>query len=48
MIKIDVFIAKEQPYDAEAFARRRPDTLEEESSRKFYLSSPEDVVLSKL
>ena len=48
MIKIDVFTAKEQPYDSEAFARRRSDTLDEESSRKFYLSSPEDVVLSKL
>ncbi len=46
--KIDVFIAKEQPYDSEAFARRRSDTLDEESSRKFYLSSPEDIVLSKL
>jgi hypothetical protein len=48
MIKIDVFIAKDQPYDSEAFARRQDDTLDEEISRKFYLSSPEDVVLAKL
>lgn len=48
MVKIDVFIAKDQPYDSQALARRRPDTLDEESSRKFYLSSPEDAVLSKL
>lgn len=48
MIKIDVFVAKDQPYDSEAFGRRRADTLDEESSRKFYLSSPEDIVLSKL
>jgi hypothetical protein len=48
MIKIDVFIAKDRPYDSEAFARRRSDTLDEESSRKFYLSSPEDAVLGKL
>jgi len=48
MIKIDVFIAKDQPYDSEAFARRQADTLDEESCRKFYLSSPEDVVLNKL
>ena len=48
MIKIDVFIAKDQPYDSEAFARRQADTLDEEGSRKFYLSSPEDVVLNKL
>jgi len=48
MIKIDVFIVKEQPYDSEALARRRPDTLDEESTRKFYLSSAEDIILSKL
>jgi len=48
VIKIDVFILKEQPYDSEAFARRQPDTLDEESSRKFYLSSPEDIILNKL
>jgi len=47
-LKIDVFIVKEQPYDVEALTRRQPDTLDEESSRKFYLSSPEDIILSKL
>ncbi len=48
MIKIDVFVVKDQPYDSEALTRRQRDTLDEESSRKFYLSSPEDVILSKL
>lgn len=48
MIKIDVFIVKGQAYDYEALARRRPNTLDEESSRKFYLSSAEDTILSKL
>jgi len=48
MIKIDVFIPKPQSYDSEALARRQPDTLDEESSRIFYLASPEDVILSKL
>ena len=48
MIKIDVFIPKPHSYDSTAMARRQPDTLDEESSRKFYLSSPEDVILSKL
>lgn len=48
MIKIDVFIVKDQPYDSEALARRRPDTLDEDSSRTFYLSSAEDIILSKL
>ena len=48
MFKIDVFILKNQPYDSKALSRRQPDTLDEESSRKFYLSSPEDVILNKL
>jgi hypothetical protein len=48
MLKIDVFIAKDQPYDSQAFARRQSDTLDEESSRKVYLSSPEDIILNKL
>ena len=48
MIKIDVFIVKDRPYDTEALSRRRFDTLDEDSSSKFYLSSPEDAVLSKL
>ena len=48
MIKIDVFIAKDQPYDSKALARRHLDSLDEESSRQFYLSSAEDIILSKL
>jgi hypothetical protein len=48
MIKVDIFIVKDRPYDSKALSRRQPDTLDEESSRRFYLSSPEDVILSKL
>jgi hypothetical protein len=48
MFKIDVFILKNQPYDSKAFTRRQPDTFDEESSRNFYLSSPEDIILNKL
>jgi hypothetical protein len=48
MLKIDVFILRNQPYDLKAFERRQTDTLDEEIARKFYLSSPEDVILSKL
>lgn len=48
MIKIDIFIVKDQPYDSKALTRRQPDTLDEGSSRKFYLSSPEDIILTKL
>jgi len=48
MIKVDVFIMEDQPYFREALSRRREDILDEDSSRKFYLSSPEDIILSKL
>lgn len=48
MIKIDIFALKQEPYDQTAFQRKRQDTLAEESSRLFYLASPEDVILSKL
>jgi hypothetical protein len=49
MIKVDVFIFKLHPYNQAAFARARLEKLEEgESSRRHYLSSPEDVILNKL
>lgn len=48
MVKVDVFILRERPYDQEAFRRTRRDTLTEESGREFCLSSPEDIVLNKL
>ncbi len=48
MIKIDVFLLKNQPYEVEALSRRSYDTFDEQSSYKFYLSSPEDIILSKL
>ncbi len=49
MIKIDIFIAKDDAYQKKAFQRRREDTLDEENtSLKFYLLSPEDVILAKL
>lgn len=48
MIKIDVFVAKDQPYESKALARRQADTLDEDSSRKFFLASPEDIILHKL
>ncbi len=49
MLKIDVFIARNTPYDIETFKRRRSDTLHEEPcAGKFYLASPEDIVLNKL
>lgn len=48
MIKIDVFVAKDQPYDSKVLSRGCIDTLDEENSRKFYLSSAEDIILNKL
>lgn len=49
MMKIDVFILKEEPYFQKAFERKRIDTLDDETgSIKMYLCSPEDIVLNKL
>jgi hypothetical protein len=49
MIKVDVFIAGDEPYSRETFRRRRKDTLDEnEDSIQFYLVSAEDIVLAKL
>jgi hypothetical protein len=49
MVKIDIFITKNSPYEREAFKRTRKDTLNEESgSVEFHLVSPEDIVLNKL
>jgi hypothetical protein len=49
MLKIDIFVAKNAPYDREAFRRRRKDTLDEDQKTvEFYLVSPEDIILNKL
>ncbi|QTA85051.1 DUF6036 family nucleotidyltransferase [Desulfonema magnum] len=49
MLKIDIFVAKNTPYDMETFKRRRKDTLDEEQkTAEFYLVSPEDIILNKL
>jgi hypothetical protein len=49
MIKIDVFVLKDQPFDKMAFSRRRLDKLEDApDSPKFYFSTAEDVILHKL
>ena len=49
MLKVDVFIVKDGSYHVEAFRRRRKDTLDEErEDLKFYIASPEDVILNKL
>jgi hypothetical protein len=48
MIKVDIFISKDEPYHRTSLQRRRKDTLEEDESLKFYVVSPEDIILNKL
>jgi hypothetical protein len=49
MMKVDVFVPKDRPYDAEALRRRRRDRLDETpGAREFCVATPEDIVLSKL
>lgn len=47
--KVDVFIAKDRKYDKEAMGRIEENMLDAElPDARFFLPSPEDVVLSKL
>jgi hypothetical protein len=49
MLKVDVFVPRDRPYDLEALRRRRRDRLDETpGAREFSLATPEDIVLSKL
>jgi len=57
MIKVDVFITKARPSDAEVFRRVRQETLDDDepassgttiAARRYALASPEDVILAKL
>lgn len=49
MIKIDIFIAKDDTYSHIAIERRTKDTIEEcENVTEFYFASPEDIILNKL
>ena len=48
MFKVDVFIAKNRPFDESALQRTRLDTLGEDEQLRAYVASPEDVILSKL
>lgn len=47
--KVDIFMLKDRDYDREALSRRRRVHLfEGEDSLRCYLTSPEDIILSKL
>jgi len=49
MLKIDVFIHKNEPYQNKVLERKIKDTFEEgEQSAAFYFSSPEDIIINKL
>ncbi|MGD9972862.1 MAG: hypothetical protein AB7S77_07365 [Desulfatirhabdiaceae bacterium] len=49
MMKIDVFIKSDTPYQTETFRRKKKDKLDEEqSSPELFLASPEDIILNKL
>jgi hypothetical protein len=49
VLKIDVFIYKDDPYQRNALQRKKKDTLEEDNSdTTFYFSSPEDIIINKL
>lgn len=49
MIKIDVFIFRDEPYQNEVLQRKKMDTIQEgDASAEFYFSSAEDIILNKL
>ena len=49
VIKIDVFIYRDDPYQRNAIQRKSEDTLEENNNgTKFYFSSSEDIIINKL
>lgn len=49
MMKIDIFILKDRPFDRMAFKRKKIDSVgEEPCAASFYFSSEEDIIISKL
>ena len=49
MIKVDIFVPEDAPYQRAVFDRRRKDTLDEvEKANEYNLASAEDVILNKL
>jgi len=48
MLKVDVFVSKDRPFDRRAFDRSRPTVIEGGAGATLPVSSAEDVVLAKL
>jgi len=47
MFKVDIFIPKQRPFDQNQLARRQ-ETLLGEDQVRFYILTPEDIILAKL
>jgi hypothetical protein len=48
MFKVDVFVARPRPFDRSQLARRQLHLLSEHPERYAYVTSAEDIILSKL
>lgn len=49
MLKVDVYVLSERPFDRASFLRRRPAPLDEgDHARPYLVDTPEDTVLHKL
>ena len=48
MFKVDIFPAKNRPFDRSQFERRSAHVLAESPERKAFIASPEDNILAKL
>jgi hypothetical protein len=48
MLKVDVFVSKDRPFDRAQFERRSKQAVDESGDFEAYVASPEDTVLSKL
>jgi hypothetical protein len=48
VIKVDVYVLSDRPFDRESFARRAPTRLDPDDDRTFPADTAEDVILHKL
>jgi len=48
MLKVDVFVSRDRPFDRRAFERSRPASIEGAGGATLPISSAEDVILAKL
>jgi hypothetical protein len=48
MFKVDIFVAKPRPFDRSQLARRQSHLLSEDPEHRVFVTSAEDIILSKL